>query len=355
MSTQTLDLGRTSAAETRESVANFLEKFLTEKKEKAVLPQAERLPEILAEFLTGGKLIRPLLTVTGWVAAGGERDSEQVVQVAASLEMFHAFALIHDDIMDHSELRRGRPTAHRQLSGDQQGSGARHFGVGAAILLGDLAFTWSDEILHRADLTPVQFASVFPVISEMRSEVMLGQYLDLRGTGKPTDDVESTLTVSRYKTAKYTVERPLHVGAALAGAGLGTMDAFTAYAIPLGEAFQLRDDLLGVYGDARTTGKSHLDDLRVGKNTTLVALALRAARPEQAALLHELIGNPSLDEGGAEQVRKIFAETGAKDTVEEMIEDRYRESVEALDGAPFAAEAVHALQDLARNATRRTS
>jgi geranylgeranyl diphosphate synthase type I len=355
MSVQTTESGRIDPQETREGVADYLDTFLAGKKEMAGLPQADRLPEIMAEFLTGGKLIRPLLTVTGWVAAGGRGDDAPVVQVAASLEMFHAFALIHDDIMDESKTRRGRATAHRRFSGERQGACAERFGVNAALLLGDLAFAWSDEILHQAGLTPLQYAAVLPIVGEMRNEVMLGQYLDLRGTGELTDDVESTLTVSRYKTGKYTVERPLHIGAALAGAGREVMETCTAYAVPLGEAFQLRDDLLGVYGDVRLTGKSRLDDLRAGKNTTLVALALRTAGPDQVALLRELVGNPHLDEAGAEQVRKVFADTGARATVERMIESRYRQSLGALDGSPLAAEAVHALQHLARTATRRTS
>jgi geranylgeranyl diphosphate synthase type I len=355
MTTQTTDLGGIGTAETREAVTEYLDGFLAGKKEQALSSQADRLPDILREFLTGGKLIRPLLTVIGWVAAGGKGDRGPVVEVAASLEMFHAFTLIHDDIMDESDTRRGRRTAHRQLAGDRRGSRAGHFGVSAAILLGDLALAWSDEILHRAPLTPVQFAAAFSVIAEMRDEVMFGQYLDLRSTGALTGDVESALRVSRYKTAKYTVERPLHIGAALAGAGPAVREACTAYALPLGEAFQLRDDLLGVYGDVRSTGKSRLDDLRAGKNTTLVAVALRTAGPRQAARLRELIGNPRLDEAGAEQVREVFAETGAKDTVEAMIENRYRQSVQALEDAPFAAEALFALQDLARTATRRTS
>jgi geranylgeranyl diphosphate synthase type I len=269
--------------------------------------------------------------------------------------MFHAFALIHDDLMDNSDLRRGRPTAHRRLAGGDRSPEAERFGASAALLLGDLAFTWSDEILHRADLTPGQFTAVFPIIDEMRNEVMLGQYLDLRDTGKLSDDVDAALTVNRYKTAKYTVERPLHLGAVLAGADAETLAACTAYAIPLGDAFQLRDDLLGVYGDVGRTGKSTLDDLREGKNTALVALALRAASPRQAARLRRLIGDPGLDEAGADQVRDVFADTGARDAVEEMIEARYRQSVKALEEAPFTAEAIDALQDLARSATRRTS
>ncbi|MGW7595436.1 polyprenyl synthetase family protein, partial [Streptomyces rubiginosohelvolus] len=265
------------------------------------------------------------------------------------LEMFHAFALIHDDVMDDSDTRRGRPTIHRTLAAlcatDRRPEQIERFGVSGAVLLGDLALTWSDELLHSAGLTPVQFDAVLPLLSEMRTEVMLGQYLDLQATGELTDDVEATLTVNRYKTAKYTIERPLHVGAAVAGAGPEAMEAFTAYALPLGEAFQLRDDLLGVYGDPESTGKSQLDDLRAGKNTTLIALAR----------LRSLIGNPLLDERDAATIQEIFAATTARDAVEQMIDDRRTQALRALDDAPFTADAVNALKQIARMATVRNS
>ncbi|UXY27093.1 polyprenyl synthetase family protein [Streptomyces sp. HUAS TT20] len=311
--------------------------------------------KLLEEFMVGGKRIRPMLTVMGWKAAGGETDLTAVVRVAASLEMFHAFALIHDDIMDDSDTRRGRPTIHRMLAGKRGDDRTERFGIGAAVLLGDLAFAWSDQLLHTADLTSAQSAAVLPLVTDMRTEVMLGQYLDLRATGELTDDVDATLTVNRYKTAKYTIERPLHIGAALAGAGTDALAACSAFALPLGEAFQLRDDLLGVYGDVRDTGKSRLDDLRAGKNTTLVALALRAGDTAQRARLRALIGDPGLDEAGAEEVRALFASTGARDAVEHMIDDRYRQAVRALETAPFTAAAVTALKQLAVTATRRNS
>ncbi|WP_229816257.1 polyprenyl synthetase family protein [Streptomyces lucensis] len=315
-----------------------------------------RLVTLLEEFMMGGKRIRPVLTVMGWQAAGGESsDLAAVVRVAASLEMFHAFALIHDDIMDDSDTRRGRPTVHRVLAGERGDDRAERFGMGAAVLLGDLAFAWSDQLLHTANLTAVQSAAVLPLVGEMRTEVMFGQYLDLRATGELTDDVDATLTVNRYKTAKYTVERPLHIGAALAGAGAEALAACSAFALPLGEAFQLRDDLLGVYGDVRDTGKSRLDDLRAGKNTTLVALALRAGDAAQGARLRALIGDPQLDEAGAEEVRALFASTGARDAVERMIDERLRQALRALETAPFTADAVTALKQLAVTATRRNS
>ncbi|MFF3905212.1 polyprenyl synthetase family protein [Streptomyces sp. NPDC001848] len=339
----------------RKNVETVIEDFLDERRKHSGQPQMARLVKLLKEFMADGKRIRPVLTVMGWRAAGGETGMESVVRVAASLEMFHTFALIHDDIMDDSDTRRGRPTIHRLLAGKRGDERTERFGLGAAVLVGDLAFAWSDQLLHTARLTSRQAAAVHPLITEMRTEVMLGQYLDLRATGELTDDVEATLTVNRYKTAKYTIERPLHIGAALAGAGPEAMAACTAYALPLGEAFQLRDDLLGVYGDVRDTGKSRLDDLRAGKNTTLVALALRAGDAAQSARLRALIGDPLLDEAGAEEVRAIFAATGARDTVECMIDDRYRQALRALDAAPFTPEAITALQQLAATATRRNS
>ncbi|MEU6480434.1 polyprenyl synthetase family protein [Streptomyces sp. NPDC047017] len=355
MSTQTISPGILDQSFIKSSVDSILMDFLESRRGPSGDSRMNRIVTLLEEFMTGGKRIRPVLTVMGWQAVADGSVPAAVLRVAASLEMFHAFALIHDDIMDDSDTRRGRPTIHRTLAGKHGDDRTERFGLGAAVLLGDLAFTWSDQLLHTAGLTPAQSAAVLPLVTEMRTEVMLGQYLDLQATGELTDDVDATLTVNRYKTAKYTVERPLHIGAALAGADAAALAACTAFALPLGEAFQLRDDLLGVYGDVRDTGKSRLDDLRAGKNTTLVALALRAADAAQRARLRTLIGDPALDETGAEEVRALFASTGARDTVERMIDDRYRQAVEALESAPFTADTVTALKHLAVTATRRNS
>ncbi|WP_033253270.1 polyprenyl synthetase family protein [Kitasatospora phosalacinea] len=355
MSTPTMPPALLEAGMVKDAVNTALEDFLRKKENDAQEPQMVRLLGRFAEFLAGGKRIRPLLCATGWRGAGGNEEDPSLVQVAASLEMFHAFALIHDDIMDDSDTRRGLPTIHRMFAGKRGDDRTERFGLSVAVLLGDLAFAWSDELLHTAGLTPAQYKSVLPLIAEMRTEVMLGQYLDLRATGELSDDVDATLTVNRYKTAKYTIERPLHIGAALAGAGPETLAACTAYAIPLGEAFQLRDDILGVYGDVADTGKSHLDDLRAGKNTALVAFALRACDPAQAARLRTLVGDPLLDETGAAEVRALFARTGARDAVERMIDDRYRQALHALESAPLTPGATADLKHLARKATRRNS
>ncbi|MCK7624401.1 polyprenyl synthetase family protein [Streptomyces sp. RS10V-4] len=308
--------------------------------------------------------------MVGWHAARGvgEAAPEVVGRVAASLEVFHAFALIHDDVMDDSDRRRGRPTVHRAMAtryadraraarppdrvvtGQESAramtgqhpagarAGAERIGAEAAILAGDLALAWSDQLLHAAGLRPEQQQAVLPLIDTMRAELVHGQFLDLTTEVRAAGRTEAALRVARYKTAAYTVERPLHIGAALAGAPEGLREALSAYALPVGESFQLRDDLLGVFGDPALTGKPVLDDLRGGKPTVLLAVASDRADERQTAVLDAFVGRPDLDEAGADRVRRVLRETGAVDTVESMIRERHRRALEALE-SPAAPEA----------------
>jgi geranylgeranyl diphosphate synthase type I len=315
---------------------------------------------VLGDFLAaGGKRLRPLLCVIGSSAVRGHGDIGPVVQAGAALEMFHAFALIHDDIMDGALTRRGQPTVHRVLAARHQDgrtqAAAERLGIGAAILIGDLAMSWSDELLHTAGLTSAQLGAVLPVIDTMRTELMYGQYLDLITTGHPTTDLATALKTVSYKTARYTYERPLHIGAALAGAPAEVFTALTTYALPLGEAFQLRDDLLGVYGDPARTGKSVLDDLREGKHTVLVAIALQRATAPQRITLRALVGKATLTGEEAARIRLILQSTGACVAVENMIDARYRSALRALELAPFPSAMAAALRQLAWTATARTS
>jgi geranylgeranyl diphosphate synthase type I len=343
----------------RTRVDTVLDEFLTRKAKTAAAHQLpEEVTATLHGFLqAGGKRLRPLLCVIGWHAAGGHGAPLPVLRAAASLEMFHAFCLIHDDIMDHSTTRRGRPSLHRALAGihaqGRTADAADRLGVGAAILVGDLALAWSDELLHTAGLSADQLAAVLPIIDAMRTEVMYGQYLDLTATGRPTEDLDRCLAIIRHKTATYTVERPLHIGAALAGAGRAHRAAITRYALPVGEAFQLRDDLLGVYGAPEATGKSCLEDLREGKHTALVALALRRATPAQQAVLRALVGNPDLDDEGYRRILRVFEATGSRESVEEMILDRRYQAQQALFQGPFDPSALAPLHAFAQSATER--
>ena len=346
-------------AAVRREVDVALESFLQDKERDA---SALGMPALAVStlsdlFRAGGKRLRSLLCVLGHHAVdNADPPPSAVVRMAAALEIFHAFALIHDDIMDNSVLRRGRPTVHRVLA-DRFADGrpralAEHLGISTAILVGDLALCWSVELAHTAALSAPQPTRVLPLLDAMRTEVMYGQYLDVSATGMPSTDLDHALAIIRYKTAKYTVERPLHLGALLAGASPRVLDTFTAYAIPLGEAFQLRDDLLGVFGDPDVTGKSRLDDLREAKHTVLIALALRAADPQDADLLRRLLGRPDLSEPEAAQIRSVLTRTGARDQIEQMIARR-RESVLRVLArpGPLRPGVLPALHDIAELAT----
>ncbi|MFD8002704.1 polyprenyl synthetase family protein [Streptomyces mirabilis] len=317
-------------------------------------------PEVVQtvrDFLAaGGKRIRALLCVVGWYAAGGDGDAKAVLRVAASLELFVAFALIHDDIMDDSASRRGRPAVHRvmraRLGEDER---AERLGAGGALLVGNLALMWAQELLHTARLEPGQLRRVHELYDAMLEEVMYGQYLDVMGTGRGADDVEAALRIIRYKTATATIERPLQLGAAVAGTGEATMDVFTRLGLPLGEAFQLRDDLLDVFGSPNGACAPGLSDLREGKRTVLLALGLQRADQVQRERLGRLVGRADLGECEAAEARTILQVTGAREQTERMIASRYEQVLRVLDGAGFPRAADGALRGLAVTATRYTS
>lgn len=342
----------------RRQVDAELEDFLAEK--DRVAAGRRHPPEVVQsvrDFLAaGGKRIRALLCVVGWHAAGGHGDAAWAVRVAASLELFVAFALIHDDIMDDAASRRGRPAVHRVMRARLgEGTRAERLGAGGALLVGNLALMWAQELLHTAPIESERQRVVHGLYDAMLEEVMYGQYLDVMGTGQGADDIEAALHIIRYKTATATIERPLQLGAAVAGAGGAVMDAFTRLGLPLGEAFQLRDDLLDVFGSPDGACTPGLSDLREGKRTVLLALGLRLADPVQRERLDRLVGRLDLDEREAAEVRDILQATGARKETERMITSRYAHVLRVLDEAGFPPAADRALRDLAVKATQYTS
>ena len=269
-----------------------------------VSPDMEPLVSALRDLLAGGKRLRPAFAYWGWRGASadvtlGSAEESAVVHAVTGLEFLQACALIHDDVMDGSDTRRGLPAAHRRFAGvhrNEQWLGSpESFGVGAAILLGDLCLSWADEVLLTSDLDRDALTRAKRVYDEMRSELMAGQYLDLLEQANGGGSVDRAMQVVRYKSAKYTIERPLHIGAAIAGAPEEIVAAYSGYGLPLGEAFQLRDDVLGVFGDPEQTGKPAGDDLREGKRTVLIALAHQRANDAQRGHLRALLGDPGLD------------------------------------------------------------
>ncbi|MEU8391597.1 polyprenyl synthetase family protein [Micromonospora sp. NPDC048843] len=305
--------------------------------------------------LTGGKRIRSTFAYWGWRGAvGGTAALPPVLPALAALELLHTFALVHDDVMDASTTRRGRPTAHIALAEQHIAAGHRgdpgRFGEAVAVLIGDLCMVWADQLLAHASVPSTRLFEVRRCYDQMRVETVAGQYLDVLGENDPGSwSVDRALRVARYKTASYTVQRPLLFGACLAGvpADDPLVSAYTRYGLAVGEAFQLRDDLLGVYGDPAATGKPAGDDLRTGKPTTLLMLARELATPAQLTALERAGGGP------VDTLAALVAETGAVTRVEQMIAERVSDALAALDAAPVDQTARTALTGLATAAANR--
>ncbi len=260
--------------------------------------------------------------------------------------------------MDGSDTRRGQPAVHRRFASlhrtESWTGDPEAFGMGAAVLLGDLALSWSDEMLSRCGLPAERLLAGCHVYDDMRTELMGGQYLDLLEQARGGGSVERALRVARYKSAKYTIERPMHLGAALAGAPQEVLDGYSGYGLPLGEAFQLRDDVLGVFGDPSVTGKPAGDDLREGKRTALVAMALEAATSAQAAAVRRHLGDPHLSADGVAVLRAVLTDTGAVDRIEALIAELMDDALTALHAAPVEEDARLVLEELATAVTCRT-
>ncbi|MEZ5185867.1 MAG: polyprenyl synthetase family protein [Candidatus Nanopelagicales bacterium] len=321
---------------------------------------ADLLPllDALEDLLDGGKRLRPTFAYWGWRSAGGSVDGP-ILTAAAALELLQACALIHDDVMDGSDTRRGKPAAHRRLASMHRSRGylgsSEDFGVGSAILLGDLCLSWSDQMFMASGLSDDSRAAAKPIFDEMRTELMAGQYLDLLEQVRGQFDLDSALKVARYKSSKYTVERPLHIGAAAAGANSEHLASLSAFGVPLGEAFQLRDDLLGVFGDPQETGKPAGDDLREGKRTALVAIAWANADPLQQDLLRRHLGDPAITAATVESLRQVIADTGARSAVEAMIDERFEQSSEVVSSMNLDPVTRQSFERLIVLATQRSA
>jgi geranylgeranyl diphosphate synthase, type I len=302
----------------------------------------------------GGKRLRPAFCHWGFVAAGGDPDDPQVVDVGAAFEMLHAFALVHDDVMDGSPTRRGARTTHLAFADAHRAAGwrgeDRRFGEGAAVLVGDMAHVYADVLL--GDAPP----DVWAVWHELRLELDVGQYLDLLGTARADLDRDAARRIARYKSGKYTIERPLHVGAALAGRLGDLAGPLSAYGDPLGEAFQLRDDVLGAFGDPARTGKPVGQDLREGKPTPLLAAAAERAAVEptggQAAALAR-VGEPDLTDADVAALQQVLVDSGALAEIEARVDELTGRAIDAIEAAEVDPEARDELIELARYVAAR--
>jgi isopentenyl-diphosphate delta-isomerase type 1 len=313
--------------------------------------------EITDLVAAGGKRLRPAFVYWGHRATGADHEPA-VAELAAAVEMVHTFALLHDDVMDRALTRRGRAVASRgfalahgaeRLAGDGE-----WFGTSAAILAGDLAFVWADQLLEAAALDHVTMTRVRGVFTTLRVEVMAGQYLDLRLDGATCVDPDAARQVAVLKSGRYTVTRPLQLGVAAAGVGCpdSRLDrALASYGDAIGLAFQLRDDVLGLFGDPSTTGKSNADDLRAGKRTLLMLRAMALATPANGAFLARSLGNRDLDDEDAARCRDIVQRSGALASVETLLRHQHEAALEALTEVPEPARG--ALVGLASMAAER--
>ena len=316
------------------------------------------LDEINRLVNAGGKRLRPAFCYLGFIGAGGDENSAKLVDAQAALELLHASALLHDDVIDGSQTRRGEPTSHARYTKTHKdnswASEARRFGEGAAVLIGDLAFVYADQLMDIAN------NDVAKIWNEMRVELNIGQYLDLLGSAQRERRLVKAERVSRYKSGKYTIERPLHLGATLAAPALISklLPALSKYGLPLGDAFQMRDDVLGAFdfadSDKSLTGKPVGDDLREGKPTPLLAMAIERADSVQRKVL-DRVGSVDISEQDVSNIQEVIKQTGALVALEAKISALTAEAIAGIQQAPIIQSARDSLIELAEFISQRTT
>ena len=332
-----------------------LEALLAVERERWAKVDADLVPpidEIARLVLAGGKRLRPAFCFWGFVGAGGDPTDELVIDAGAALELLHAFALFHDDVMDGSLTRRGEPTTNAKFEArhgvEKLAGESRRFGDGVAILVGDLAYVYSDQLMRNAS------PQAWTIWNELRIELNFGQYLDMLGSAMNERRREKAERICRYKSGKYTIERPLHLGALLAAPTRDDLiPVLSTYGLPLGDAFQMRDDVLGAFGDTAITGKPVGDDLREGKPTPLMAIATARANAAQLKEL-QLVGNQDLSPEQIARVQEVIRETGALDELETVITRLTDEAITAVGHVPFTQSVRDELITLAEYVSWRT-
>lgn len=350
-------------------VAARLDRFLDDVRIRSAEygPDATLFLDAAAATLTGGKRLRARFCHTGALAAsgGGEfPEADALWGLGAALEIFQSAALVHDDLIDNSDTRRGRPASHRALEAAHRAAGwsgdAEAFGRSAAVLLGDLLVAWSDDLLEETLIGHPHAAAVRAEYARMRRDVTVGQMLDVAeesawSVSAPESLLDRALRVATLKSARYSVEEPIVLGALVGGADADLVAALRAFGHPVGMAFQLRDDVLGVFGDPATTGKPAGDDLREGKRTALIAIARENLSLEERAWVDAGIGDPQLSDDDIARMQELIRSSGALARVEEMIAGYTADAEDALTAADLSADATGALRALAEAAIARSA
>ncbi|MGM7671867.1 polyprenyl synthetase family protein [Microbacterium sp. A93] len=355
----------------QDAVATHLDLFLTLLRSESdeYGSDAAMFIDSAADTLQGGKRLRARFCHAGWraVARFADRaaaETDAVWDLCAALEIFQSAALVHDDLIDNSDTRRGRPAAHRALEQQHRtltwSGNAEAFGRASAILLGDLLVAWSDDLLEQSLAGHPQAPDVRRQYARMRRDVTTGQFLDIAEesawqVNPASEHADRALRVVSLKSARYSIEQPLLLGATLAGADAAQQDALRKFGHPIGMAFQLRDDVLGVFGDETVTGKPTGDDLREGKRTVLIAFTRERLSASACRVLDELLGDPDLTPAQVSALQSTIADSGALARVEELIASYAQQADRALSGARLDNASVSELRDLARAATVRTA
>lgn len=345
-------------ASVREAVLAAVAEFLDSRCAQA-LPgsRVDIAEDVLRTLLADGKCLRSTFLYLGWLS--GAHAESAAIRAAGSLEFLHAFALMQDDVMDGSPMRRGRASAHRAFQDWHHrrrlpGSSAR-FGESAAILLGDLCLVWAEQMLRESGLPEDALARAWPRYDAMRTELAVGQFADLVNDSSVFPSLDDVLDIARRKSGNYTVRRPLEIGAALSGCDERTLTALGDYGVAVGEAFQLRDDLLGVFGHPETTGKPSGSDLASRKATTVVVAAYQLGGGSQRRHLEHLMTSTDLRDDDITRWQRLIAEIGTVEWMEELIDRRLTWALHRLDSASLDDDVRSALASMAAACTERVA
>jgi geranylgeranyl diphosphate synthase type I len=346
----------------RKSINAALDEFLLAREPLPSLECAEQVQKILFEYLRGGERLRGQLCYWGWRGAGGDPDGEGILRAAAAIELLHASGIIHDDMVDGSTTRRGKPSLHIRMAGlvpdsrERLGGPVRQpaglpYGQSLAVWAGDMCAYWSNELLSTATADQSRMAVARYLYHSLITETLFSVAQEVVEMARGPSTLQRAVAINIGKTARYTFEAPLRIGGALAGANAALMSAYSAYAVPAGEVIQLNDDLL-VFEDPTVLGDEIFDDLRSGNATALMAFAVGEATPAQLARVGALHGKPDLSASEADELRQILVDSGARDRCERMKSEKFGSALDALRTIP--EETAEALREiLVRAYTRR--
>jgi geranylgeranyl diphosphate synthase, type I len=342
-----------ACAELAGRVDGELGRFLTAQREAMARRDPEVEPlfgELERVIASGGKRLRPVFCLLGHLAAGATIE-DRPVRAAAALELLHTFAIVHDDVMDRSPSRRGSAASWVHLAEEHRRAGyvgdPAAYGLAAAVLVGDMALVLADRALLEAGFPEDRLLPAFRRYDRMRVDVVAGQFLDVLAAHRGSADEDEARRIAVLKSGGYTVEAPLQIGAILGGGSDGLLGVLSSYGVALGEAFQVRDDVLGAFGDPAVTGKDRDSDLLEGKRTVLLARAMAAASGQDRRFLASRVGRPDLTPEELPRARSLLESTGALDATLGLIEELVGRSKEALGSGTLPDEAASLLTGMA--------